>query len=87
MAKSGDRLEKEFALDGALYYFDNHGEELLPLYLTYLNSNESYKGQVIKEIKGLKRPEAIPVLEEFASNNKDYEKDARDAILYLSGLQ
>jgi hypothetical protein len=87
MAKSGDRLEKEFALDGALYYFDNHGEELLPLYLTYLNSNESYKGQVIKEIKGLKRPEAIPVLEEFASNNKDYEKDARDAILYLRGLQ
>jgi len=80
-------LEKQFALDGALYYFDNHGKELLPLYVDYLNSKESYKGQVIKEIRGLKRPEAIPVLEDFASKNKPYEKDAQDAILYLKGLQ
>lgn len=87
MAKSDNRQEREFTLDGVLYYFDNHGGELLPLYIAYLNSKESYKGQVIREIKNLKRPEAIPALEKFASSNKAYEKDARDAILYLKGLQ
>lgn len=87
MAKSGDRVEREFALDGALYYFDNHSEESLPLYVSYLNSKESYKGQVINEIKKLKRPEAIPALEEFALKNASYEKEARDAIEYLKGLQ
>lgn len=87
MAKSDDFQQREFALDGALYNFDNHGEKLLPLYITYLNSGESFKGQVIKEIKGLKRPEAISALEEFALKNKDYAKDAREAIEYLKSLQ
>jgi HEAT repeat protein len=87
MAKSGDRLEKQSSLNAMLYHFDNHAEEILPLYLDYLNVRTSPKGQIIKAIKNLKRPEAILVLEEFALKNKDYAKDAREAIEYLKSLQ
>jgi len=87
MAKFSDRLEKEISLNGMLYHFDNHSDEILPLYIDYLNVRESPKGQVIKAIASLKRPEAISTLEDFASINKSYEKDAQDAILYLKGLQ
>lgn len=87
MAKSGDRLEKESSLNGMLYYFDNHWEEVLPLYVKYLNDKNSSDIASINGIKNMKRPEAIPALEEFASRNSTYAKDAEAAILYLRGLE
>ena len=73
-------------MNGMLYYFDNHWEEVLPLYLKYLNDKRSYI-EAITGIRNMKRPETIPVLEEFASKNPMYKREVREAIDYLTEIK
>ncbi|MFA6321113.1 MAG: hypothetical protein WCY36_04570 [Candidatus Omnitrophota bacterium] len=87
MAESGDRLEKESSMNGMLYHFDNHWEEVLPLYVKCLNDKNSYDIASIAGIKNMKRPEAIPILEEFASKNSMYKREVGEVVEYLKSLQ
>jgi hypothetical protein len=84
MAKSGKRLEEESSLNGMLCYFDNHWEEILPFYLKYLNDNSRHDIAAIDGIKHMKRPEAIPALEEFALKNPMYKREVIEAINYIT---
>jgi len=87
MAKSNNKVERESSLNSMLYYFDNHRENVLPLYLEYLNDKNGSKMAAIEGIKNMKRPETIPILEEFASKNPMYKREAEEAINYIKESQ
>jgi hypothetical protein len=61
LAKKGTDREKKAVYNGALYQYDNHTKEILPLYIDRLkNCPDKFKGQEISNLKRLNHPEAIP---------------------------
>ncbi len=87
LAKSGNRLDEQSSLNGMLYNFDNHWKEVLPLYLNYLNEKKGSQMSAITGIKYMKRPETIPILEDFALKNPIYKREVQEAIDYIKESQ
>lgn len=88
LAKSGTDREKEAIFNGALYQYDNRIDEIFPLYIDRLkNCPDKFKGQEIKNLKNLNRPEAIPILKGLAEREPWNKKEANEAIKYLESLK
>lgn len=87
LAKNGTDREKLAAFNGALYYYDKHKEEVLPLYLERLKTESKYKSTIIESIAKLKCPEAIPALRDLAEKEPWNRLEAEKAISYLKSLK
>ena len=84
-AKNGTNLEKQTVFNGFLYQYNNHWQEILPLYKDALLSKDlTISAETLKK---LGRPEAIPILEEYAQAKPIHKERAEEAIKYLELLK
>ena len=85
LAKNGTNLEKQRAFNGLLYHYNNHWQEILPLYKdALLDKNLTISPETLEK---LGRPEAIPILEEYEQAVPMHKDRAQEAINYLKSLK
>lgn len=83
--QQGSEKEKSFAIARCLFYYKDHWQEVLPLYVDKIDK-EQVKGSTIDALKYIGRPEAIPALREVARADPNYRLQAEEAIKCLESL-